>query len=114
MCYKIPRMLKYDEIHFLNATNMLIKFSNLKKNRKGPISTFFLHFLHTCVNLLQTASRVKPLNLKPMPEQPTYFTLRSATNTVLQKCPSKCIEAVISTPRMQYWTLTECNILVIF
>ncbi|VDO25698.1 unnamed protein product [Onchocerca flexuosa] len=59
-----------------------------------------------------TTSRVKPLNLKPMPEQPTYFTLRSAMNAVLQKCPSKCIEAVMSTPRMQYWTLTECNILV--
>uniref|UniRef100_A0A8R1XZD7 [histone H3]-lysine(27) N-trimethyltransferase n=1 Tax=Onchocerca volvulus TaxID=6282 RepID=A0A8R1XZD7_ONCVO len=58
-----------------------------------------------------TTSRVKPLNLKPMPEQPTYFTLRSAMNAVLQKCPSKCIEAVMSTPRMQYWTLTECNIL---
>ncbi|VIO98663.1 SET domain containing protein [Brugia malayi] len=58
-----------------------------------------------------TVSRVKPLNLKPMPEQPTYFTLRSAMNTILQKCPSKCIEAVTSTPRMQYWTLTECNIL---
>ncbi|EJW80544.1 SET domain-containing protein, partial [Wuchereria bancrofti] len=58
-----------------------------------------------------TASRVKPLNLKPVPEQPTYFTLRSAMNSILQKCPSKCIEAVTSTPRMQYWTLTECNIL---
>ncbi|MCP9264688.1 Histone-lysine N-methyltransferase EZH2 [Dirofilaria immitis] len=58
-----------------------------------------------------TSSKVKPLNLKSMPEQPTYFTLRSAMNAVLQKCPSKCIEAVMSTPRMQYWTLTECNIL---
>ncbi|VDN06654.1 unnamed protein product [Thelazia callipaeda] len=59
----------------------------------------------------QTVTEVQPLNLKPIQEQPTNFTLRSAMNTILQKCPSKCLEAVMSTPKMQYWTLTECNIM---
>ncbi|VDN26958.1 unnamed protein product [Gongylonema pulchrum] len=54
---------------------------------------------------------VEPDKTQVVPEQPTYCVVRSAQGAIIKKCPSCCIEHAMSTPRMQYWTLTECNVL---
>ncbi|VDN44042.1 unnamed protein product [Gongylonema pulchrum] len=54
---------------------------------------------------------VRPDKTQVVPEQPTYCVVRSAQGAIIKKCPSCCIEHAMSTPRMQYWTLTECNVL---
>ncbi|MFH4981409.1 hypothetical protein AB6A40_008118 [Gnathostoma spinigerum] len=55
--------------------------------------------------------KAKQLEFDPPEDAPSWFSIRSTLNSVLQKCPIRTFPNISAQPRMQYWTLAETNVM---